>query len=207
MDMCDRENLSKTDPTQWNEDCVFGTCKNCLKLEIIIPEEKKKQIITYSQWKYEFDEKKKQKQLKKNPTKKNEGKVFGLFDVTETVTEAVNNFLSSLPKMKVHIYVAYSQQNAHACNRENLDELSCITLDDDQQNLEVVHMENPTSIAYPTNKITMALYPICIEYKVNGVYIKGQLFFLVTTKTMITNKQQHLKGVCLELSDPNSHMR
>ena len=104
--MGDSDNLSKTDPTQWNEDCVYGKCENCPTLKIDIPKEKEKQIITYSQWKYGFDEKKRQKQLKKNPQKKNAGRVFGLFDITETVTEAVDNFIKSLPKMKTHVYTS-----------------------------------------------------------------------------------------------------
>ena len=57
----------------------------------------------YSMWKYGIDEKKKAKQLKKNPEKKNPGKVFRIFSVTETIDEAINNFLKLIPKLKDHI--------------------------------------------------------------------------------------------------------
>ena len=31
-------------------------------------------------------------------------------------------------------------------------------------NMEVVYKENPTSLAYSSNKKTIAMYPICVEY-------------------------------------------
>ena len=177
--MCETEH---TDPTQWNEDCVYGKCFNCPNLTIDIPTSKQKQLITYSLWQYGFDEEKKRKQLEKDPQKKNAGRVFGLFDVTETISEAVKNFTNSLPKMKIHIYTAYSQWNAHAMSRDSLDDKSIITIEDYQQNLEVTHMENPTSMAYTTNKITMALFPVCVEYRVDGVLHKGAVVFLSDDK-------------------------
>ena len=67
-------------------------------------------------------------------------------------------------------------------NREQLDESSIITIEDYQQNFEDFHMENPTSTAYSTNKITLALYPICIEYKVDGVLHKGAVVFISDDK-------------------------
>ena len=127
MTMCATAHV---DPTQWNEDCVYGKCSNCPKLTIDIPAVKQKQLVTYSQWTYSFDEEKKRKQLENNPKKKNAGRVFGLFDVTETVTEAVKKFIASFPKMKHHIYTAYSQWNAHKMSREALDESSVITIED-----------------------------------------------------------------------------
>ena len=180
--MCNDETIDHDDPTQWNADCVYRICKNCPTLKIDIPTEKKKQIITYSQWKYGFDQKKKDKQLKKNPNKKDAGKVFGLFNVTETIEAAVENFLALLPKMRSHIYTAYCQWNAHAVNRVNLDGFSIITIEDYQQNLEIVLMENPTSTAYSTNKVTIALYPICVEYKIDNVLHKGAVVFLSDDK-------------------------
>ena len=71
-----------------------------------------------------------------------------------------------LPKLKDHIFTAYCQWSARAINRQNLDNNSIITIEDYQQNLEVVHQENLTSMAYSTNKTTVALFPICVEFKV-----------------------------------------
>ena len=106
--------------TQWNTDCIYGTCKQCPMFKIVVPQAKEGQLIMYSMWKYGIDEKKKAKQLKKNLEKKNPGKVFRLFSVTETIDEAINNFLKLIPKMKDHIFSAYCQWNAHVINRQNL---------------------------------------------------------------------------------------
>ena len=49
--------------------------------------------------------------------------------------------------------------------------------------MEVVYSENPTSLAYSTNKKTVAMYPICLEYKnVDGELTKGVITFLFEDK-------------------------
>ena len=54
--------------------------------------------------------------------------------------------------------------------RNNLDASSLIMIEDDQQNLEVVYAEQPTSMAYSSDKLTAAVYPICVEFlaEING---------------------------------------
>ena len=165
--MCIQEGIDMDDVLQWNEDCAFNTCKLCPKPEITLDDAVKDNPITYSQWTYYIDEKKKEKQLKKNPKKKSPGRTFGLVSKTVTIESAVRDLEQQLPKLKEHIYTAYSQWNAHKVNRIALDDSSVITVEDYQQNIEVEYIEKPTSLAYSTNKLAVALYPVCVEYKVS----------------------------------------
>ena len=58
-----------------------------------------------------------------------------------------------------------------------------ITTENYQMNLEAIYSENPTSMAYSSNKVTFALYPICAEYIVeNGSLKKGTISFLTDDK-------------------------
>ena len=62
-------------------------------------------------------------------------------------------------------------------------------------------MENPTSTAYSTNKITLALYPICIEYKVDGVLHKGAVVFISDDKNHDVQLVAAFKDICLKMQD------
>ena len=58
-----------------------------------------------------------------------------------------------------------------------------ITIEDYQMNLEVVYKENPTSLAYSTNKMTVAIYPICVEYRnSDGTISKMAITFISDDK-------------------------
>ena len=114
--------------------------------------------------------------------KKHPGKVFGLFQKTETVQEVADCLISKIPKFKKHVFNSYSQWNAHSISRENLDEKSVITIEDYQQNMEVEYNENPTSMAYSSNKTSVALFPICVEYTVDGMLKKGGIVFISDDK-------------------------
>lgn len=70
----------------------------------------------------------------------------------------------------------------------SLDESSVITIEDYQQNLEVVYIKNPNSMAYSSNKLTVAIYPTCIEYESEGSLKKGAIGFISDGK--IHNYQQ-----------------
>ena len=50
-------------------------------------------------------------------------------------------------------------------------------------NMEVMYSEKPTSLAYSGNKLTVAMYPICIEFKAaDGTIAKGAIIFLSEDK-------------------------
>ena len=61
--------------------------------------------------------------------------------------------------------------------------ISVITIEDYQMNLEAIYSENPTSMAYSGNKVTVALYPICVEYiGEDGILQKGAISILTDDK-------------------------
>ena len=50
-------------------------------------------------------------------------------------------------------------------------------------NMEVMYGENPTSLACSANELTVAMYPICIEFKAaDGTIAKGAITFLSENK-------------------------
>ena len=176
--MCANDSVRAVEPTQWNHDCVHGICKECPVPVIDILAEKAKKVISYSLWGYGIDEVKKKKheakakeaitmEIKQGKIKKPDGKVFGLFRHAESIEETVQKFIGMLGKLKVHVYTAYCQWNAHSLNRLGLDDESVITIEDYQENLEIEYSENPTSLAYSSNKTTVELYPIVAEYKLD----------------------------------------
>ena len=111
-------------------------------------------------------------------------KVFGLFPITTTVEAVASTFLGSLGKLKRHIYIAHKQWDAHASARKSLTVNSLITIEDYQRNIEVEYIEQPTSMAYSSNKLTVAVYPICLEFKTDpaGPVHKGAITFISDDK-------------------------
>ena len=50
-------------------------------------------------------------------------------------------------------------------------------------NMKVMYGENPTSLAYSATKMTVAMYPICIEFKAgDGTIAQGPMTFLSEDK-------------------------
>ena len=204
LNMCDDESIEASDPVQWNRECATGKCHNCPTPSIEIPLEKAKKVISFSLWEYGVDEVKKKKQEAKAKEAKDaemedasesggvvaeekkkvktDGRVFRLFRHAASVEETVQLLLEKLRKLKTHTYNAYCQWNAHVQNRSTLDDSSVITIEDYQQNLEIEYNEMPTSMAFTSNKTTVALYPIVVEYNINGVVLKGAIIFLSDDK-------------------------
>lgn len=149
--MCSDENVDPEDPLTWNKDCVYGDCSNCPAISVKIPEGHDDNMVTFSQWTYQV-------------SKEKGKKVFGLYEQRKILSEAVKDFVGLLPKLRKHIFTAHHQWQAHAVSRCTLDKHTVITVEDYQQNLEVIYPEAPTSMAYSTNKFTVAVYPICLEY-------------------------------------------
>lgn len=168
--MCQTDRRDPADPLTWDEDCVFGNCSRCQNLNIHIPQNVQKKEVSFSLWTYQMSTEK-----AKN--------VFGLFQQKMSIEDAVAKFIGMLPKLRQHIYIAHHQWKAHAAARSQLDISSIITIEDYQQNLEVVYSEAPTSMAYSTNKLTTAVYPICIEYvDSNSDLQKGAIVFISEDK-------------------------
>ena len=147
--------------------------------------------MSYSAWqhgeKVQETKKKKGKDMesKEDEEKEIKGKkVFALFPVKTAIKNVVSTFLESLPKLKQHIYIAHKQWNAHASARENLTTDSLITIEDYQRNIEVEYIEKPTSMAYSSNKLTVVVYPICLEFRreEGGLVHKGAITFILDDK-------------------------
>ena len=107
-----------------------------------------------------------------------EKKVFSLYPEELTLQTAIDKLRNCLPKLCNHIYTAHRQWQAHSLLRNNLDESSVITVEDYQMNIEVEFKENQTSLAYSANKLTFAMYPVCVEYVADGVVKKGAITFI-----------------------------
>ena len=160
------------EPLTWNAACATRECNTCPELEIIVDAKLKSTNTTIHQWKT---------QAQKVKNKKGEWiekKVYSLYPIEMTLQEAIDELRESLPKLCKHIYTAHRQWHAHSTLRTNLDESSVITVEDYQMNIEVEFTENPTSLAYSTNKLTFALYPVCIEFIQDGEIKKGAVSFI-----------------------------
>ena len=79
--------------------------------------------------------------------------------------------------------------------------------------MEVPYRENPTSLAYSTNKKTVALYPICVEYlNEHGQLCKGAIVFLSEDKKHDHQQVEQFKIrafqiVCELLKRPFKHWK
>ena len=73
-------------------------------------------------------------------------------------------------------------------------------------NMEVMHGENQTSLAYSANKLTVAMYPICIEFKAaDGTFTKGAITFLSEDKEHSHQQIQQFEHRMFELIREKLH--
>ena len=179
--MCNSEDSKATLPLTWNTDCAKGTCKNCPnKLKLTLPDAVKKVNITFSQWR---SEKRVYQKEVKGKVVSIEKSVFNLYPETLTTEDALIKLTEMCKPLRKHIYTSHKQWDAHEKARQNLDLNTIISIEDYQMNMEVVYAENPTSLAFSTNKMTVAMYPICIEYLAeDGTIRKGAITFISADK-------------------------
>ena len=92
------------------------------------------------------------------------------------------------------------QWNGHVQARENLYYETFISIEDYQMYMELMYSENPTSLAYSVNKLTVAMYPICIEFKAgDGTIAKGAITFLSEDKEHSHPQIQQFEHMMLEI--------
>ena len=109
--------------------------------------------------------------------------VFSLYLYTESLEDVMKRLKNMLPNLKRNIATSHRQWHAHNALRNNLDLQSIITIEDYQQNLLVEYREALTSMAYSSNKTTVVLYPLCVEYlDTDGSLCKGGIVFLSDDK-------------------------
>ena len=95
---------------------------------------------------------------------------------------AIESLKTSLSNLSKHIYTDDYQWHAHSTLRNNLGESSVIILDDYQMNFKIEFTENPTSLAFSTNKLSYELYLICDEHLEDGIIKKGAVSFISSDK-------------------------
>ena len=111
--------------------------------------------------------------------------------------EALAMLENMCKQLRKHIYTAHMQWNAHVQAKENLYNETFISIGDYQMNMEVMYGENPTSLAYSANELTVAMYPICIEFKAaDGTITKGAIKFLSEDRNIPINKFNNLNTGC-----------
>ena len=88
--------------------------------------------------------------------------MLGLYPYSCNVKEALVLLEYMCKQLRKHIYTAHMQWNAHVQTRGNLNYETFISIEDYQMNIKVMYSENPTSLAYSVNKLTVAMYSICI---------------------------------------------
>ena len=125
-----------------------------------------------------------------------------------TAHDALTKLSQMCKPLRLHIFTAHKQWNAHEKAWQNLTVNSIISVEDYQMNMEVQYKENPTSMAYSTNKMTVAMYPICIEYKTDDRTIrKGDITFISDDKDHSNQQIQQFEKrmfqiVCNKLRRP-----
>ena len=76
---------------------------------------------------------------------------------------------------EAHLYSTHAMECPCSSKRESLLE-TFISVEGYQMNMEVMYSENPTSLAYSANKLTVAMCPICTEFKAaDGTIAKGAI--------------------------------
>ena len=111
---------------------------------------------------------------------------------------------------EANLYSTHAMECPRSSKRESLLE-TFISIEEYQMNMEVMYSENPTSLAYSANKLTVAMYPICIEFKAaDGTIAKGAITFLPEDKEhshQQTQKSEQIifEIVCEKLHRPLNH--
>ena len=114
-----------------------------------------------------------------------EKNVYNLYPTTSTLEKTIETLNKMCKGLRQNIYTSHRQWNAHEQARKTLTKDTFITIGDYQMNMTVEYSENPTSMAYSTNKHSVALYLIGVEY--------------------IDDQDQLAKGAITFLSDDTNH--
>ena len=181
LTMCKRDNIDPLKPLTWNSSCVKGECKTCpQKLPLTVPKTLQSVQVSYSQWSTKMKVVKKEKKGKVVSAEK---RVFSLYPESSSMSDTIGALEEMCKSVKLHIFTAHMQWHAHDQMRLNLELDSIISIEDYQMNMEVIYSENPTSLSYASNKMTIAMYPICVEFKnQDGSISKGAITFLSDDK-------------------------
>ena len=151
--MCDSADPFK--PATWNEDCVTGKCRDCPKPSFLFHPRQENDHITVSL----------------RTTKDVNGRrVFNLFNVDKSVPQLAQELEKDIRPITEHIYTAAV---AWAKCSDDISQLRAgvdvLTFEDFQRNVELTHVEMPTSLGYGANSMQFALYPIGVKFRSEDV--------------------------------------
>ena len=183
--MCHQVDVSASEPTSWKKECVLGTCSSCPEFQTQCTESLLGKEVKFSLWE--------SRKVTIDKSSSSEKYVFALYPYIVSLKEAILKLDSMLLGLKTHIFTAHCQWSAHDNHRNNMSPSSIITIEDYQMNMEVVYNEAPTSLAYSSNKRSVAMYPMCVEFiREDGCLGKGGIVMKKKRKLGLMT----LCGVC-----------
>ena len=156
--MCQSNGSDPMDPLTWDPKCALGECPNCPDLHVDTDEciSDQVQVNIWRKGTAGVDANGKDKEI------------FTLFLDTLTLTDAVSSLQKMATMMKTHIFVAHRQWQFNRSITSKLSPMnSIVTVEDYQQNAEVMLDESPTETNFGKNKIQLAIYPIHSAFKLS----------------------------------------
>ena len=137
--------------------------------------------VTYTQW-------------KKGPSGKASisAPITSLFQVTLSISAAMEVLQEQVVSLKHHIYVAYNQWKAKKLAEANLDCHTLMIVEDYQQNLTVELAETTTSTVFGANVVQIAEFPAVVFFRFEEA--GPQLPSTLMIPAMIINKFKLLKS-------------
>ena len=153
--MCDKADKVSLDPLTWSFDCASGQCQECPPLHLHVKEGvDASSTIVFTQW-------------KKGPSGRPSIKtsINSLFQVSMSVSTAMETLQEQSLALKRHIFVAYNQWRAKKLAEENLRCDTLLVVEDYQQNLTVELAETTTSTVFGANVVNIAEFPAVVFYR------------------------------------------
>ena len=157
--MCTSLGSDPMNPLSWNRKCAMGECDKCPDLTVDEADcsVAEVQVHTWRKGVAGVDALGKDKEI------------FTLFLDTVPVSDAISSLKKMATFMKTHIYVAYSQWEFNRSMSTKLTAInSILTVEDYQQNAEVMLDESPTETNFGKNKIQLAIYPIHSAFRLTN---------------------------------------
>ena len=153
--MCDKQEKVSLDPLTWSFECATGLCKECPALPLSVREGVDMSCtLVFTQW-------------KKGPSGRASIKtsINSLFQVSMSISTAMETLKEQAVALKSHIFVAYNQWKAKKLAEENLDCDTLMLVEDYQMNLTVELAETTTSTVFGANVVNIAEFPAVVFYR------------------------------------------
>ena len=153
--ICDEQDKVSLDPLNWSFECATGLCKECPPLPLSVRDGvDMSSTLVFTQW-------------KKGPSGRPSIKtsINSLFQVSMSISTAMETLKEQAVALKSHIFVAYNQWKAKKRAEENLDCDTLMLVEDYQQNLTVELAETTTSTVFGANVINIAEFPAVVFYR------------------------------------------